>query len=180
MIWFLGDIMNEINAVDLSTSEAPSNPIARGRPLGVLPDDLKRLWVVTHRAYNKLELIENETIDPCEPTEDGPDHFTRKFRAEIKHQTLVTCFHQSIRESMPEAAAMNISAIALGWQVITTSPEHPMQYPGFNQACDPTPLDEIILTEEEKVLLDPAFVDESISKAMEAVRESNGNPQAGE
>lgn len=121
MIWFLDDIADRITQVILDNVPGPDRKIRPGeRVLVVLPDDLKRLYVLMDQAYEKKERIKKEKSDPCVPTEDGPDHFTRKSRSEFEHSALCTCFWESVR-SLPEAGIASLS-IAEGWQVVTSSP----------------------------------------------------------
>lgn len=123
MIWFLGNIAERISTVSLDGVECPAGPIREGaRVIGVLPDDLKRLYILLGEASRKKEKVERETVtEICEATEDGPDHATRSFRADVEHQTLVTCFWESVKETMPETGIYSLS-LAENWQVVTSSP----------------------------------------------------------
>lgn len=122
MIWFLGDILDKIKAVDLTNAKAPERPIlSHARVIGVLPDELKRLHVLLSEAFDKRKRIEKETISSCEPTEDGLIFADRKYRAEFVHKILVACFWESVKDTFPEAAFVTID-VDENWQVVTNSP----------------------------------------------------------
>jgi hypothetical protein len=123
MIWFLGTISERLKAVVIPDECPNQEPLRAGeRVVGVMPDDIKQLYVLLHEAWKKKQRIESDTTThPCTPTDDGPNGFTRTFRAEIEHQTLVTCFWESVRESIPGAADVSLNTRG-NWQIVTSSP----------------------------------------------------------
>jgi hypothetical protein len=123
MIWFLGTISERLKAVVIP-EECPSQvKIRPGEYLvGVMPDDIKRLYIFMHEAYEKKCRVESEdSVNTWTATADGPNSFERKQRVEIIYQTLVSCFLISVQESMLGLSGRPF-AVREHWQIVTTSP----------------------------------------------------------
>ena len=128
---FLQDVFARAKAVHLNNGvPTPTEKVEKGDTVfGVLPDDLKRLYVVydTHR---------DELARQCEATHDLIEEAKKKRKSEVKpedmaiiqqhmlehnkHELLGTIFWDSVKMVFPELVTTTQSiAIREGWQIVT-------------------------------------------------------------
>ena len=122
----LKKILNEAAEVSLRDVKSPDHEVEQGeKVIGVLSDDLRRLYVLMTDAAERLESVSQKAaawLKSFEGEERPKDEDQRRkeefFLAENEHSTIKACFWGSVRDELPEVAGEENIGLRARWQVV--------------------------------------------------------------
>jgi len=136
MLKHLRQLVEDANAVVLDNEKfQPEGEMMPGDiPLGILPDDIKKLWVVVRRRSDKLSK-ECDKIHgtlkvlaakaPTAVTEKDKELIQQHTALHSRQEVLSEVFWQAVKEAFPQTFILPGSiGLRKGWQVVITNDPH--------------------------------------------------------